>query len=170
MATHPVRYRLPVSYCTEIGRIITRWAYLEALLTSIAYVILDISQKHGRIAVREPRAVDSLTMIQDLMYLESLKTTVDLKALRTTLGEAEAFRDRLAHGVWVKHSNSKLPVLQIVKGSYPPNPGARSIKARIEPRGLEVDLQHLRKAERVISSAVTTLHQLRRELEAQCSS
>ena len=124
MAVYPARYRLPVSYSTEIGRIITRWAYLEAVLRTTAYLILRVGAKHGRVAVREPRVVDYVTMLQDLMHLESLKTRVDLKTLKKSLEEIEALRHKLAHGIWLKHPSTKLPVLQIVKGSYPPSPGA----------------------------------------------
>ena len=56
MATYPVRDKLPISHTTEIGRIITRWAFLEWLLRQIAYLLLDLNPKAGRLAVRDPRA------------------------------------------------------------------------------------------------------------------
>ena len=62
MPTYPVRRKLPVAYSTEIGRIITRWAWLEWELKRVAYTILEIGPKEGRLSVREPRAHDYLTM------------------------------------------------------------------------------------------------------------
>ena len=72
MPTYPVRPNLPVAYSTEIGRIITRWARLEWELKRIAYTILQIGPKEGRLSVREPRAHEHLTMIEDLMRVRGL--------------------------------------------------------------------------------------------------
>ena len=142
MPTYPVRYRLPVSYSTEIGRIITRWAFLEFRLKETAYMLLGVDPKVGRIAIREPRITDYIDMIQDLMHLKSITATADLKKLRKSLEKIQSFRDKLAHGIWMKHDTTKLPVLQVVKGSYISNPEGKKTKAKIDPLAAIVHLKN----------------------------
>jgi hypothetical protein len=167
MPEYPVRYRLPISYSTEIGRIITRWAFLEYRLKETAYMLLDIDPKIGRIAVREPRTYEYVDMIQDLMSLRSLTTTVDLKKLRKTIEDIQSFRDKLAHGIWAKHDATNLPVLQITKGSYTLTPGEQKTKARIDPFALVVQFKDLRAARRNIERTTITINQWKRDLSAQ---
>ena len=77
MKTFPVIKRLPTNYYTHIGRVVSRWAYLEWKLRRIVYALLQVGPKHGRIAVREPRVVDCIVMIEDLMFLEKMKTQLE---------------------------------------------------------------------------------------------
>ncbi len=167
MPAYPIRYRLPVSYSTEIGRIITRWAFLEYRLKETTYMLLDVDPKIGRIAIREPRTTGYIDMIQDLMALESLTTTVDLKKLRKTLEEIQIFRDKLAHGIWAKHDTTKLPVLQVTKVSYALKPGDQKTKARIEPLALLVRLTDLKASRRNIEHTTVTINKWKRDLSEQ---
>ncbi len=167
MPEYPIRYRLPVPYSTEIGRIITRWAFLEYRLKETTYMLIDVDPKVGRIAIREPRTTDYIDMIRDLMALKSLTTTVDLKKLRKTLEEIQIFRDKLAHGIWAKHDSTKLPVLQVTKGSYALKPGDQKTKARIEPLALVVRLTDLKAARRNIERTTITINKWNRDLSEQ---
>lgn len=169
MSTFPTRYRLPVSYNTEIGRIITRWAFLEWRLRETAYLLVKVNPKIGRVAVREPRVVDYITMIEDLTRLRSVDVAVDWKALKNVLGEIGSFRDKLAHGIWVKHNTTKTPVLQEISGKYPPHPGAKSVKARIEPRAVRVTLKNLKEIVHGIDAATATVNALRTKIAAKLS-
>lgn len=168
MPEYPIRYRLPTQYSTDIGRIITRWAFLEYRLKETAYMVLGIGPKIGRISVREPRVTDYVVMLQDLMLLKSLKTSVDLKKLRRKLETVQAFRDKLAHGIWVKHATTNLPVLQVIKGSYlPPHRGAIKVKARIDPLAAKVHLQGLKAIVHDIETTTVTINQWKRDLAEQ---
>ena len=111
MGAYPVRRRLPVKYSTEIGRIITRFAFLESQLRAMTYKLLMVNDKQGRLAVRAPRVVDHITMIQDLAALAKLELKVDWKKLKAFCREAESFRNRLAHGIWLKHSGVKTSLI-----------------------------------------------------------
>ena len=169
MPTYPIRYRLPVAYSTEIGRIIPRWAFLEYRLKETAYMVLGVDYKVGRVAMREPRTAEYVDMIRDLMSLKSLTTSVDLKELRKTLEKLQPFRDKLAHGIWVRHDTTKLPVLQVTKGSYvleTAGPKTKA-KAKIEPLALAVRLADLKTCRRDIEGATVTINQWKRDLGAQ---
>ena len=167
MPVYPIRYRLPVSYSTEIGRIITRWAFLEYRLKETAYMLLNVDPKVGRVAIKEPRITDYVGMLQDLMLLKSLTTGVDLKKLRKKLEATQSFRDKLAHGVWVKHDTTNLPVIQVIKGSYLSKPGGKKTKARIDPLAAAVRLKDLKDTVRDIESATVTINRWKRDLSEQ---
>lgn len=167
VAVFPTRQRLPVAYNTEIGRIITRWAFLEWRLRETTYTLLQVGHKQGRIAIREPRIVDHITMIEDLMRVQAVTTQLDLKAFRSSLRDMESFRDRLAHGVWVKHTDTNTPVLQVVKGSYQDGAVKGPIKARLYPRAVTITLQNLKDLVGGIEQATKAVTMLRREIATQ---
>ena len=167
MPTYPGCYRLPTSYSTAIGRYITRFAALESALRHLIYVLLEVDRKMGRVAVRNPRIEDSLTMIRDLVALRSFQTTLDLNLLAKECKKLEKFRDKLAHGVWAKHPKSQLPVLQVTAGTYSEKPGGKSVKARIQPMALGVTVQNIRDHIRGVDFAFKAVMELAHELSAQ---
>ena len=167
MGVYPVRKKLPVPYNTEIGRIITRWALAEFALRQVAYLLLGLGPKEGRIAVREPRVDDYLTMILDLMLVYKIKSSVKTTKLRNLLRECESIRDKLAHGIWLKHEGSKVPVIQEVKGKYPPSPGAKSVKARIDPRATVVPIETLRQCTKNIEHCIAQIYKLKHGITLQ---
>ena len=73
----------------------------------------------------------------------------------------------LAHGVWVLHEETKIPVVQLLTGTHPPAPGKRAIKAKIEPQSLEVSLQFLKNTTQNIEEFIKTIEHLRGEITAQ---
>lgn len=167
MATYPVIYRLPTQYSTAIGRHVTRFAALESALRNLIYALLELNPKMGRVAVRNPRIQESFTIIQDLMGLRSFTTTLDVKLLARECKKLEQFRDKIAHGVWVKHSKSDLPVLQVTAGTHPEKPGGKSIKGRIRPAALRVTLEDFSSYTRGVDFAFKAVTQLSRELGKQ---
>lgn len=167
MRTYPVRYRLPTKYSTAIGRMITRFAALESALRNLIYALLELEPKMGRVAVRNPRIEESFTIIRDLMGLRSFTTTLDMKRLASDCKTLEQFRDKIAHGVWVKHSRSDLPVLQVTAGKFPEKPGGKSIKGRIQPAAFNVTLENFRSYTSGVDFAFKAVKQLARELGAQ---
>ena len=175
MPIFPVRRKLPTAYSTEIGRLITRWAWLEWELKCVAYAILQLGPKEGRLSVREPRAHDYLTMIEDLMRVRGLSASASLKPYlkpaKAKLIELGDLRNAVAHGIWIKHEGTHLPTLQLVSGSL-----LQSIKwphplqkAKIEPRALAVELPGLRAAVSDTEQLTKMIQALRREIEEQLS-
>lgn len=167
MGIYPIWYRLPTKYSTAIGRMISRFAVLESALRNLIYALLDLDPKMGRIAIRNPRIDESFTMIKDLMGLRSFTTTLDIKFLASECKKMELFRDKIAHGVWVRHSGSDLPVLQVTAGTFPEKPGGKSIKGKIRPVALNVTLEDFRSYTRGVNFALKAVKQLGRELNAQ---
>jgi hypothetical protein len=167
MGAYPTRYRLPVSYTTDIGRVVTRFAYLEAYLRRIVYGLVEVGPKIGRVTIRNPRIEDSFTIIQDVMGLRSFATTIDLALLRTECKKIEKFRDRISHGVWVKHPKSKAPILQVTAGSYSETPGGKSIKARIRPKAQAITPENFKSFLRGIETALALIENLAREIDRQ---
>lgn len=172
MQTFPVIKRLPTAYYTHIGRVVSRWAYLEGKLRRIVFALLQVGPKHGRIAVREPRVVEFIEMVEDLLYLEKIQTRVDLKKLKKALQEIESHRNKISHGIWVKHPNSKTPILQDTKGTHPKesrdfdqHPKAR--KGRINPKAMNVTIANFKNWTGVIDNAVAGLERLASEIDAQ---
>ena len=167
MSAYPVRYRVPTQYSTAIGRLITRFAALESALRRLIYALLQLTPQMGRVAVRNPRIENALTMIQDLMALRGFTTTIDMKLVLSECRKLEHFRDKVAHGVWVSHHQTKLPVLQVTGGSYAETPGGKSVKARIQPKAERITLDNFRDYTRGIDNARRVVMQLAQELGTQ---
>ncbi len=167
MRPYPIWYRLPTNYSTAIGRMVSRFAVLESALRNLIYALLELDRKMGRVAVRNPRIKDSFTMIQDLMGLRSFTTTLDIKRLASDCKKLEQFRDKIAHGVWVRHTQSDLPILQVTTGTFPEKQGGKSFKGRIRPAAINVTLESFRSHTRGVDVAFKAVKQLGRELLVQ---
>ena len=161
--SHPIRRRLPRNYSTEIGRLIARWALFESRLRALAYLLLDVGPERGRVAVRGGRVADYLTMLEDLMQLRGVGVTVRTKALKRPLTEVETFRDKVAHGVWLRHPRTRTPVLQVTKGDLPDPSALRA--AQSHPAA--VTLGDLRRYVRTIDAAIRIADRMRAELLSQ---
>lgn len=160
----PVRYRLPVAYSTEIGRIITRWAFLEWRLRVVTYILLGVGHNLGRIAVREPRAADYITIIEDICTVRNIKLKADTKTLKKQLAEYKEFRDLLAHGIWIKHPASTLPTIQKATGSYQELPGQKLTKAKMAPKATVIELVELKKFSKLLQTMTGRIEKLRKEI------
>lgn len=165
--TYPVLRELPNSYYPVIGRIMVEWSYLENILRDCAYMLLRVSRKQGRIAVRSPRSNEVVTMIEDLMDLHNLSTRVNTRELKKALTKVNSARDALAHGLWVDHEGTDTPVLQIVSGSYPIEPGEPAVKARISPIAMETTPEELERTVHDIRRLTEAAEFLRADLEAK---
>ncbi|NQV48702.1 MAG: hypothetical protein HQ504_13105 [Rhodospirillaceae bacterium] len=143
VGVYPARKKLPIAHYTEIGRIITRFAYIEMQLFHITYHVLGVNRKEGRLAVKQFRAGDQAMLIKELANLKGLKLNVDWAYLKKSLQELESYRDRLSHCIWIKHSKTKNPVLQDFSTSYHQNlpPGT---KPKLTPLSTEVPLEVLK--------------------------
>ena len=167
MKSFPVRRRLPVAYSTEIGRIITRCAYLEHCMQELVFVLLHLHPKAGRLAVRRPRQTDYFEMLIDLIKLRNLKSSSNLNKTASAIKKAYQLRDALAHSIWIKHDQTDTPVLQYLSGSYVPIPGAKKVKRRIDPDAMEISLETLRKNRKNIEVISKTIQKIKAEVAIQ---
>jgi hypothetical protein len=122
-ATHPVVTELPLGIAAGVGNVVTRWAQMEWHLRMAVYVALRIDVKRGRVAVRQPRLEESITMIEDLLVLERRVVSADTNKLRKSLINLQRERDLIAHSVWLKDRNTGKLAVQSTAGTW--NLGSR---------------------------------------------
>jgi len=152
----------------QIGRIITRHAILEWQLRQVCYRILDVQQKEGRVAVREPRIINYMTMIEDLLTIKEIDVSIDTKKFKKSLNEFAFYRNALCHGVWIRDPKTKLPVLQFTSWElgFPPGmPPGR--KAKIDPKSAKIRLKFLRNLAKAIDLSIQQVRQLEKEINAK---
>jgi hypothetical protein len=88
---------------------VTAWAVQEHELRRIAYLLLSLDPKRGRLAVKGGRAKELVELISDLMHLSEITSkTTRLKEYAKLLEEIENRRNSLAHNVWLKAPQGEL--------------------------------------------------------------
>ena len=117
--------------------------------------------------MRDPRADEYITMIQDICRVLEISTTLDFKDTRKRLAEHKMYRDAIAHGIWVKHGGTNLPTLQVTRGSYQIPGSGRSFKARINPQSLVIDLPTMKNIQKAMEIMIVRLTRLRGEVYAE---
>lgn len=167
VSTYPVIRQLPDEYYPLIGKIMVDWSYLENLLRDSVYMLLHLDRKKGRIAVRSPRANEMITMIEELLDASSLSTKAKTKEIKKALTTVSAARDALAHGLWIKHDQTEIPVLQVVSGSFPVEEGKPSAKARLTPIAMATTPADLGKTLQDIRNLTGVIERLKDEIEGQ---
>jgi hypothetical protein len=133
---------LPIAFATEIGRIVAQYSLFEYAIKRTNYLLLGISPKQGRVAVREPRGEDLVGMAQELSSLVIPDFDFPFNDLKIVAKDLNAQRDKLAHGVWMKKGKYKL--LMITSGSWTPPKTRGRISRRIKPEGLHYNVSHLK--------------------------
>lgn len=152
--------RLPVSYVTSIGRIITRWAGVEWELQRIVYMLLNVNAKQGRLAAKVPRAGECANLIKQLAKLRGIYLSAkDVSYLHSRLSDCVEWRDRLAHGVWIRPHKTRRLLLQVTKGAWN-DPRGESRSRKILPEGMQVTIGQLRALTRDIELVGTEAHDL----------
>ncbi len=165
MATLPIAKGLPTNYAASIGRIISRFSYAEWLISYITYKLLNIGPKHGRVAVRTPRVEDGITMIEQLMYLDKIHVSTNIKALKKALTDIENERDMLAHGVWIRHPGFRTWHIQVTKGNWKPDPLSPKVSRRIKPEGREIKMAYLKDLRARLETAIKELRELAHQID-----
>lgn len=157
------RYDLPKDMSAGIGRIITRWSYAETKIQTIIYELLYVEDAVGRIAVREPRVIDRLSMILDLMEAEDARFEPDMlaayKAIRKDAEDLGFVRDLCAHGSWSYSREHKSWCVTNTRGSWEQGQGITG-KKRIKPEGLLFDPTALISVAREIEVFIEKLSEL----------
>jgi hypothetical protein len=135
-------------------------------LSEVAYLLLGIGPKEGRLAVREPRTTDRFDMIRDLLELKAIKVETDLVLLRDALESAARQRDQLGHGIWLRDRASGILYLRLTKGSWQPVKGqAGKIKRLVRPEGVEYTASDCRELRAIIIEAIEMVRALEYEIE-----
>jgi hypothetical protein len=165
----PAEYNLPQSFHRQIGHITVRWAYFEHCVRRLVWDVLGVSDKIGRIALRDPRIDDRIEMIGDIAYLRNIKIDpATLKSLKTRANEVLHWRDLLAHGIWIPHENKWL--LQMTSGAYPKGYQAEHRKRRINPEGVNVSIEGLHTVANGIKILIGDVLKLSEDLQEQLQS
>lgn len=137
MKEYPLVLDLPASLSREIGRVIVAYAAMEMVLSKIIYALLGVGPKEGRLAIREPRALDRFELIRDLANLSGIADYPGTKLLAEGIKEVMIQRDQLAHGVWVRHPETGKLLLRLTKGQWQPVKGQRgNTKRLVKPEGI----------------------------------
>lgn len=126
------------------------------MLTNLASLILQLSKTEARIALRQPRAVDRLDMALDLFAIKAIPITVDVDVLRELIQQCTSERDRVAHGVWLRHPETSELYLRIARGNWPKNMTrgekiSRAVFPQSLPYGKDDCLKSVDKTEKALS-------------------
>jgi|SRR5882724_2221240 len=166
MKSWPVVSHLPARHRTAIGQIVTRWAYFEWRLKQVAYKLLDVTPKQGRIAVREPRVVDYITMLEDLMELRGIETRMSLRHFRRSLEHTENARDWISHGIWIQNPRTKEMRLQLTKGSWRADPTKqKGVSRKKVPQSIPANPKRLKNVSLVIDTLISFADEMERDID-----
>jgi hypothetical protein len=168
MIAAPVFDPLPQPYYEKIGLVLTKWGMLEWRLRETLYAILQISPKHGRLTIGNPRANEILDRILDISSLDKISINLDtLAKLRKLTNDMLEVRNDLAHGVWLKHPKSDEPVLQKITGQYSVPGSSEKIKARIDPQGKTILPSEMDMMARNIGKMTLAVETIKAQIEEQ---
>jgi hypothetical protein len=167
--TKPIVVEIPDDYAKGIGRVLVQWSYVEWKLRQVSYRLLGLDPKRGRVAVRDPRGEEFMTMFEQLARLAKIE--LDKKRLRdlgNDLRLAKTERDLVAHSIWLREEPEKYLVLRI-GGNWDPNEHGTRISKRELPEGVEVTLEGLDKIREFIAVIAEDVDLLDREIAQKLS-
>jgi hypothetical protein len=143
-------FALPADMSRELGRVMTRWAYLEHYIQRILWAIAFDSNKDGaklgRLLVREPRIEDRFDMIRDAAIVRKFRFDQELlNSMRKRSIPLNGLRDLIAHGLWTFTKEDGW-VVQQVRGKWAKTQNGTFPKGsrRITPESLPFDAACLR--------------------------
>jgi hypothetical protein len=157
------RADLPQALTREIGKIVTRWAFLEYQIQAFIWDLAGVDQRVGRLAMREPRITDRWDVMLDLAALQGVKVdTKQLSSFKTGLNELQSKRDLFAHGVWTKPKGKGRPWHVILaRGNHARDVEIPHRNRRISPEGVSVSAEQLRIIADRIETATDSFRRLR---------
>ena len=161
LATYPVtravfRTDLPPSLCREIGRIVTRWAYLEAGIQHTLRMLLGISDQEGRLVLREAILTERLEIIVDLAHLYGLKMDkAVLKNMKAAIIKTIEIRNLMAHGTWSYDADHQKWAVTVTKGAWEDQKVAKTErKKKVNPEGLLTNVETMQGTVRDIDALI----------------
>jgi hypothetical protein len=131
---------LPEPYATLTGQIVATWSRVEWLVKASSYPLLGLNSNEGRIAVRDPRLEDHITMLQQLLSLRGLTIKAELPIIQRELRDFSGERDLLVHGVWFHDENNTL-YIQDITGTWRPDLKSDKVSRRIKPEGVTITIE-----------------------------
>ena len=138
------RTDLPPSHCREIGRIVTRWAYLESYVLHTLQKLSGLSEQEGRLVLREARLDLRLTIIADVAHLYGLQVDeTTLQSMKKAIKDPLEKRNLMAHGEWSYDENHKKWAVTQTKGTWEDQDETER-KKTINPEGLLTDVDAMR--------------------------
>ena len=148
---------LPATLCREIGRIISRWAFLENYVQRTVWIVMGISREEGRLAVREPRLEEQVELIADLMRVYELKVDDKLiSALSDGIRKQVRIRDAIAHGAWSFSEDYGDWQVTNTKGTWDKQDRPKiERKKKINPEGILLGVTALRRRVAAIDEIIT---------------
>ncbi len=161
LAAYPVtraifRTDLPASLCREIGRIITRWAYLENCIQLTLCNLVGLREEEGRLVLQKAGLNDQLDVIADLAHLYRLK--VDKAALKRMKGDIKKtieFRNVVAHGAWSYDADHQRWAVTQTRGAWDDEGAPKTErKKKVNPEGLLTDVDAMRRTIRDIDALI----------------
>lgn len=169
MSVLPLVPRLPDGHLTLIGEAITAWALLEHELRLAVFLLLGLDNKRGRLAVRAPRAKETVELIGDLMHQSGVQSKATrLDELAKIVDELENRRNTLAHNIWLQ-DEAGVFYIQSLAGVWPQRNGKR-IKRRVLPAGIPVTEGNLADLVSATCGCTNAVARLRAELKSLLAS
>lgn len=149
-----------------IGRIMVCFAKVEHSLTMLTGLLLQLNKAEVRVVLREPRAEERLEMALDIFAIKGIAVKSDTEALKSILSRAAQKRDWLAHGIWLRHPNSKQLYLRVTRGSWPKShTRGEVIKRAVFPQSIPYSATDCRETLSLIERALSEVEKLGRELD-----
>ena len=168
LPTTPVAIRthkLPPLLLREIGRLITIFSCIEHEMNLLTFSLLRLSTSEGRLAVARQNVRSRFNLIAQLMKVNCISVTHDLKALGREIEELEELRDWIAHGVWSKDGN--IFRIQITSGAWQPKGSHLKIERKIIPSGAPFDAQSLHNISDVSVDLLAVVEDVHKQIVAQ---
>jgi hypothetical protein len=160
---------LPASHCREIGRIITRWAYLESHVQHTLQKLLGLSDQEARLVLREAKLEERLSIIADVAHLYGLKVDeTTLLSMKKDIDGPLEKRNLMAHGAWSYDANHQRWAVTQTKGTWEDQDAPKTErKKKINPEGLLTDVDTMRKTVLQIDALIAQAKKLRGSLLKQ---
>lgn len=168
MSVSPIAKGLPTVIASGIGRVVTRWAYQDWLINHIAYDVLGITIKQGRIAIRLKQPGQTFQMIKDLLVLRGLHVPALFGDLLSRIESVKERRDLLAHGVWMKTPRGL--AVQNTRGSWEPTKDKIRITRRMAPAAQLIDVEYLKTLRTDLEDTIRRTQELRGTMNALLAS
>ena len=143
MTVLPVALKLPRAYLIGIGRVTTTWALVEHEVRRAVFAALGVGPKHGRVAVRDPRADESIILITDLLRIDGIDFNAQAtKQLASLLKNLKESRDVVCHSLWLNGPKRSI-CIQDLSGTWNPDPKKPAVKRKVHPQALPVKSEAL---------------------------
>jgi hypothetical protein len=147
MKPHILLRHLPADLSRGIGRIIFAYAYLECELQQIMQTLTGLGPKEGRLTIKEPRAIDRLEIIENLISIHGLEITIDKKFAKL-LRQATSDRNLFAHAVWSKSEAGDYLAISS-SGSH------EGVSRKVSPQGIITDAESMHAFEQELAELTT---------------